>query len=210
MNTRKTLKIALLGGTFDPVHNGHIFVAKHVRQVCSMDQVHLVTAGNPPHKLHQVTDAEVRHALVQAACEGEEGIVANRVELDRPGYTYTIDTIRHLKEVYAAGPFDVRISFITSAEYLDPENPHHIRKWKEADELLSLIDLIVTTRGQYGIEQTRQWAALHNLPSAQIIEIPTLPVTSYVVKTAMRAGQSIASLVPPRVATMLADMPHYH
>lgn len=209
MNTREILKVGLLGGTFDPVHNGHIFVAKHIRRACSLDQVHLVTAGNPPHKLHQVTDAEVRQALVEAACEGEDGIFANRIELDRPGYTYTIDTIRHLKEVYADSPFDVQLSFITSAEYLDPANPHHIRKWKEADELLTMIELIVTTRGQYTLEQTRLWAEHHNLPAAKVIEIPTLPVTSFVVKTAIRAGESILSLVPARVAQLIADMPHY-
>lgn len=201
----KKIRIALLGGTFDPVHNGHLHVARHLRKKLGFDEVHLVTAYKPPHKQSNVSDAGLRHDMVTLACQGEEnvGIVASSLEIDNH-YSFTIETVRHMlahPENYGAAAGDtLEISFITSAEYMDPDYAHNILHWKEAEELLSLIDLVVTTRGENGIERTTEWVERLGLKRASVHEIPPIPVTSWVVKKALGAGESIDALVPAQVA----------
>ena len=109
----KTTRIALLGGTFDPVHNGHIHVARYIRQKLGFDEVHLVTAYKPPHKQFNVSDARMRHAMVEAACRGEEGVFANSIELDNQ-YSYTIETVRHLLKHHPAENGPLELAFITN------------------------------------------------------------------------------------------------
>ncbi|MBK7839942.1 MAG: adenylyltransferase/cytidyltransferase family protein [Candidatus Obscuribacter sp.] len=95
----ETLHVGVLGGTFDPVHNGHIFVAEYVRTHLGLDRVYFVTAKLPPHKSHHMADAEVRHAMVEAAVKDKPHLVPCRLELDRAGTSYTVDTFRRLQGV---------------------------------------------------------------------------------------------------------------
>lgn len=202
----KKIRIALLGGTFDPVHNGHLHVARHLRQKLGFDEVHLVTAYKPPHKQSNVLDAGLRHDMVTLACQSEEGIVASSLEIDNH-YSYTIETVRHMlahpEQFGAAAGDTLEISFITSAEYMDPDYAHNILHWKDAAELLSLIDLVVTTRGENGAERTREWVQRLGLKRAIVEDIPPIPVTSGVVKKALGAGESIDGLVPAQVAGLI-------
>lgn len=199
----KNIRIALLGGTFDPVHNGHLYVARHLRQKLGFDEVHLVTAYKPPHKQSNVLDAVLRHEMVTLACQNEEGIVASSLEIDNH-YSYTIETVRHMlahpEQFGAAAEDTLEISFITSAEYMDPDYAHNILHWKDAAELLSLIDLVVTTRGENGAQRTREWVERLGLKRAFVEDIPPIPVTSGMVKKALGVTESIDGLVPAQVA----------
>lgn len=199
--------IGLLGGTFDPVHKGHLDVADFVAGELGMSHVKLVTAARPPHKLSGVLAAEARHEMVEAAVVGRAGLEACRLELDH-GISYTIDLVKHLIGQHPAGS-DIRYSFITSVEYLNPDNPSNLTTWKGVGELLSLIEMVVTTRGSMGVALAEKWAAQLKLPNIRIIEIPVIAVSSGVVKDALRSGASIDHLVPSGVAELIRERGHY-
>ncbi len=202
------IKIGLLGGTFDPVHNGHLYVAQFLRQKLNLDYVYMVTAGSPPHKVANVLGAEHRHHMVEAACEGVDGVVASSVELDN-GFSYTIDTVRHLLKNHPAGEDNIELTFITSSEYVDPDNRHHILTWKEAQELLSLVNLVVTPRGSQDAATTADWASALGLDSVHVVDLPPMHVTSLMVKTALREGRCLDDMVPAAVAQLIKSRGFY-
>ena len=97
----KPLRIGIFGGTFDPVHNVHLRMARAARDRAGLDRVLFVVAATPPHKRGDVVaSAEDRLAMVRAAIAGEDGFEASRIEMDRPGPSYTVDTVRALAETH--------------------------------------------------------------------------------------------------------------
>jgi nicotinate-nucleotide adenylyltransferase len=137
-------RLGLLGGTFDPPHVGHVAAAVRARQALSLDRVLLVVANDPWQKspLRDVTDAADRLALVEAAAEGVEGIEASRIELDRGGPSYTIDTVEQLlAEAEAAGAPAPEISVIVGADIVPT-----LGTWHRAADLARLVTLVVVAR----------------------------------------------------------------
>jgi nicotinate-nucleotide adenylyltransferase len=196
--------VGILGGTFDIVHNGHLIVAKFVANALGLDKVLFVTAGKPPHKLSNVLDSEVRHELVEAALEGSPGLEASRIELDLPGLSYTYRTVAQLKAMLSAqAGSEVAISFIVSAEYLDPTNPSNVTQWEEASALLRAVQLVVVPRGAYTAELARQWAHELKLPAVRVLDQPVSNLSGGIVRDAIKQGLSIDGLVPPRVAELV-------
>ncbi len=200
--------IGILGGTFDPVTEGHLYIARTVGRMLGLDKVLLVTAGNPPHKLRDVLDAELRHEMVEVAVHGNVGIEASRLELDH-GVSYTIDAVKALRRILPAGGRNTRISFITSAEYLNPENPSNFRTWKGVDELITMIDLVVTPRGWMTAKVAADWAKMLGLNNVKIVDAPPMPVSSGMVKSALREGQTIDHMVPRAVAELIKTHGYY-
>jgi nicotinate-nucleotide adenylyltransferase len=196
--------VGILGGTFDIVHNGHLEVAKFVAKAIGLDKVLFVTAGTPPHKQSKVLDSEVRHELVETAVEGCEGLEASRIELDLPGLSYTHRTIAQLKAMlFSQAGCDVAISFILSAEYLDPANPSNVTLWEEASAFLSEVQLAVVPRGKYTAELARQWANELNLTNVYIFDQPISNLSSGIVRDAIKQGLPIDGLVPAKVAELV-------
>ena len=95
-------RIGIYGGSFNPPHLGHIFAARKARQLLGLDKILLIPAAIPPHKAvaEGSPDGETRFALTQLAIAGETGMEVSRIELDRPGQSYTVDTLRELRESY--------------------------------------------------------------------------------------------------------------
>ncbi|MBS1992977.1 MAG: nicotinate (nicotinamide) nucleotide adenylyltransferase [Cyanobacteria bacterium SZAS LIN-3] len=194
--------VGILGGTFDIVHNGHLEVAQVVANVVGLDKVLFVTAGEPPHKLQTgVTASEIRHELVESAVAGLPGLEASRIELDLPGVSYTYRTVAELKAMLSAQVgAEVKISFILSAEYLNPANPSNVTLWEEAQAFLSMVQLVVVPRFGYSAEQARAWARELNLTNVHILEQPVSELSSGVVREALKQGLPIDSMVPALVA----------
>ncbi|MBS1994993.1 MAG: nicotinate (nicotinamide) nucleotide adenylyltransferase [Cyanobacteria bacterium SZAS LIN-2] len=194
--------VGILGGTFDIVHNGHLEVAQVVANVVGLDKVLFVTAGEPPHKLQTgVTASEIRHELVESAVAGLPGLEASRIELDLPGVSYTYRTVAELKAMLSAQVgAEVKISFILSAEYLNPANPSNVTLWEEAQAFLSMVQLVVVPRFGYSAEQARAWARELNLTNVHILEQPVSELSSGVVRDALKQGLPIDSMVPALVA----------
>lgn len=191
----KVKRIAIMGGTFDPIHYGHLSAAEAVWEKYHLDRVIFVPSGTPPHKINiEVTSAEHRFKMVQMAVSSNPHFRASRIEIDRKGYTYTIDTIREIKAVFGD---KLDIYFITGADAL-----LEIMTWKKADELLKECSYIAVTRPGYIKKDLFDWIdILKKNYGADIsaMDVPAFAISSTDIRNRIRDGRSIKYLVPQSV-----------
>ena len=135
----QNLRLGIFGGTFDPVHLGHLQIAKIALKLASLDQVHFVTSVHPPHKSEK-THANFldRHAMVALAVKGQKHFVPSSIEADRPGKSYSIDTIHHFRRY--AGVQGKLFFIIGSDAFLE------ITSWKDYEQFPSLCNFLVFAR----------------------------------------------------------------
>lgn len=191
---RKYNKIAIMGGTFNPIHNGHLVAAEAVRQQLGIDRVIFIPAGKPPHKDIKPMFNEHRYLMTVLATVTNPHFEVSRIEIDRAGMTYTIDTITELKT--RCKP-DCKIYFITGADAIN-----EILKWKSPEELLSMCEFVAVTRPGYNkIELQDTVSNLKDNYKGKItfLEIPALSISSTDIRHRVLAGQTIKYLVPPSV-----------
>ena len=135
----RTYRLGIMGGTFDPIHYGHLVTAEQAREALGLDLVLFMPAGSPAFKLDQeVSSPEDRYAMTVLATAANEAFYTSRLEIDREGVTYTVDTLTYLREQY---PSNVHLYFITGADaILD------IVSWRDAGQIAELATLIAATR----------------------------------------------------------------
>ena len=175
-----------MGGTFDPIHHGHLVAASEVADVFSLDQVLFVPTGEPVFKQdREVTPAEHRYLMTVIATASNPRFNVSRVDIDRPGLTYTIDTLRDVHAEHA----DAELFFITGADVL-PE----ILTWKDVDELWSLAHFIGVNRPGHHLDDS-------GLPSdgVSLMEVPAMAISSTDCRQRVRAGMPVWYLVPDGV-----------
>ena len=132
------MRLGVMGGTFDPVHHGHLVAASEVQSLFSLDEVAFVPSGQPWQKAGKlVSPAEHRYLMTVIATASNPHFWVSRVDIDRPGPTYTIDTLRDLSVQHP----DAELFFITGADALE-----QILSWKDADELFGLAHFVGVTR----------------------------------------------------------------
>lgn len=201
------MEIGIYGGKFDPPHMGHMLCAEMTRDHFHLDKVLFVTSANPPHKKTGVTDARLRHTMVEAACAPNCYFEACDVELRREGPSYTLDTVRALREKYGAG---VGLNLLISSEYLDPEYSWNIGNWNHAEELLGLVRLLVFVREGHTKEMSREWGTLliSKFANARVEHLdfcPTPPVSSTLLRDRVSKGLSIWYMVLPEVWQIIRE-----
>ena len=185
-------RLGLLGGTFDPVHRGHLAAAVAVRDALGLDVVLLMVANEPWQKegTRPITPAEDRFAMVDAAARGVDGVEASRLELDRGGVTYTIDTVEHL---LASEPGTT--VFLVVGEDVAP----NLDTWHRSGELARMVQLVVVTRpGSAPAPVPAGWHA---------VEVPMAPVpeSSSEIRARIAAGVPVAGAVPDPVVRYIED-----
>ncbi len=192
---RDCKSIAIMGGTFDPIHHGHLVTAEAVRHRFKVDKVIFMPAGQPAHKTDkQVTHHEHRYLMTVLATMRNENFEVSRIEIERPGVTYTIDTIEELKKICRP---DVRLYFITGADAI-----HQIMTWKESERLLGMCDFVAVTRPGYDKSKLfRDIGAIREkFPSrVHYMEVPALAISSSDIRARVRRGEPIKYLVPQEV-----------
>lgn len=193
--TGKVRRIALMGGTFDPIHYGHLVTAESVREKFGFDTVMFIPSGNPPHKRRISVSSPVhRYNMVQMAVASNRYFTVSRVEIDREGSTYTIDTIRELKSLLRN---DADIYFITGADAI-----LEVLTWKDPNELLSMCKFIAVTRPGYDkgalIQKVQELKALYNC-DITIMDVPSFDISSSDIRQKVARCQSIKYLVPENV-----------
>jgi nicotinate-nucleotide adenylyltransferase len=181
-----------LGGTFDPVHNGHIAAARQLQGVADLDQVWLMPNAMPPHRTAApVAPAEDRMRMVELASAGHDGLVPSRTEVDRGGVSYTIDTVRQLARTYPRQRF---VFLIGSDAAL------HIRGWRDADALLGEGSFVIFNRPETVLAPP----TLHELGFApartRIVHVDTPAIAAHQVRDRLARGAPIDDLVPAAVA----------
>ena len=185
-------RIGVMGGTFDPVHHGHLVAASEVAHDFTLDEVIFVPTGEPYQKDHrQVSPAEDRYLMTVIATASNPKFSVSRVDIDRPGPTYTIDTLRDLHA--AAAPED-ELFFITGADALA-----EILTWHDADELFTLAHFVGCTRPGHQLSEA-------GLPDGKVslVEIPALAISSTECRARVASGQPVWYLVPDGVVQYIA------
>ena len=194
-NFKNCKSIAIMGGTFDPIHYGHLVTAEAVRHRFQVDKVVFIPTGKPAHKTDKaVTHNEHRYLMAVLATMRNENFEVSRIEIDRPGVTYTIDTIEQLKKLCRP---DVRLYFITGADAI-----HRIMSWKESERLLSLCDFVAVTRPGYQKNQMfEEIGEIQDKYASRIhyMEVPALAISSSDIRSRAQRGMPIQYLLPQEV-----------
>jgi nicotinate-nucleotide adenylyltransferase len=202
------MRLGLLGGTFDPVHFGHLDVAEAARRAVGLDQVWLVPSRLPPHRTPPTASTAHRFAMVSLAVQGREGLLASDIETETPGPSYTTETLDRLQ---ARGVDLASVFFILGADAF-----RDITVWKDYPRVLDRCHFVVVSRPGHTAPALR--AALPAVaprmvscpcevpsqPSILLVDVPTSPVSSTDVRRARLGGQPLDGLLPAPVAAHIA------
>jgi nicotinate-nucleotide adenylyltransferase len=189
-------RIGIMGGTFDPVHHGHLVAASEVQARFDLDEVIFVPTCQPWQKSHrEVSAAEDRYLMTVIATASNPRFSVSRVDIDRGGTTYTIDTLRDLR---SARP-QADLFFITGADALE-----QILSWRQAEELFSLAHFVGVTRPGYKLGD-------EHLPSGSVslVDVPAMAISSTDCRVRVAAGQPVWYLVPDGVVQYISKRDLY-
>jgi nicotinate-nucleotide adenylyltransferase len=184
-----TLRLGVMGGTFDPIHNGHLVAASEVAAVLNLDEVLFVPTGEPWQK-SDVTPTSDRYLMTEIATAANPRFKVSTIDIDRNGPTYTVDTLRDLKSLHP----EADLFFITGADAISS-----ITDWKDAGELWGLAKFVAVTRPGHKLD----------LPQApegaiQVLEIPALAISSTDIRERVSNGKPIWYLVPDGIVQFIA------
>jgi len=196
-------RVGILGGTFDPVHYGHLVIAEEVREALALDRVLFVPAAIPPHKLGlSITAAQDRAAMVELAVAGNAAFRVSRVELEREGPSYTADTLAALADDAARQKVARELYFILSTEALAA-----LPTWHDPARILSLCNLAVVPRPGTPMPSAPELEERFGAAAGRIFPVQTVPLahSASAVRARVAAGQSIRYLVPPAVEQYIRD-----
>ncbi|HEX4840545.1 MAG TPA: nicotinate-nucleotide adenylyltransferase [bacterium] len=193
-------RVGVMGGTFDPIHYGHLVTAEEARVHFELSQVLFVPNRYPPHKdLDGVSAPEHRYHMTLLATATNPDFAVSRLEVDRPGPSYSIDTIRELRQVYQADA----LFYITGADAI----LQVVRgAWEGSAELLTLCQFIAASRPGFPIDvhDLRRFNVTgQQLSNIHVIEIPALAISSTDIRRRVTAGLPIRYLVPEPVETYI-------
>ena len=192
-------RIGVMGGTFDPIHHGHLVAASEVQAYFDLDEVIFVPTGQPWQKSdRKVSPPEDRYLMTVIATASNPRFSVSRVDIDRPGPTYTIDTLRDLSRLYP----DAELFFITGADALA-----QILTWRDVDEMFKLAQFVGCTRpGTEGLE-----LPLDQLPMDRItlLEVPALAISSTECRARVAKGNPTWYLVPDGIVQYIAKRELY-
>lgn len=193
-------KIAIMGGTFDPIHHGHLASAETVRAEFGFDKIIFIPSGIPPHKdAKHVTDCERRYLMTSNAIASNDFFDISRIEIEREGNTYTIDTVKEIKQQYSHS--NTELYFITGADAV-----LEILTWYNAEELLQICSFIAITRPGYQNQKlSEQVEYLRREKKANIffLEVPALAISSTDIRDRVQHGKPIKYLVPDSVENFI-------
>jgi nicotinate-nucleotide adenylyltransferase len=190
-----------MGGTFDPIHYGHLVTAEEALGQFDLDEVVFVPTGLPWMKTHNhVSPAEDRYLMVVIATASNPRFSVSRIEIDREGPTYTVDTLRAIKEERADDP---ELFFVTGADAM-----LEIFAWKDADDVLELAHFIAATRPGYDIPAFEQEAPSRH-PHVNVMTVPALAISSTDIRLRVREGRPIRYLLPEGVKSYVEKLGLY-
>lgn len=187
-------RIGVMGGTFDPIHNGHLVAGSEVADRFNLDEVLFVPTGDPWQKANRrVSDSEDRYLMTVIATASNPQFSVSRVDIDRQGPTYTIDTLKDLREIYPTE----ELYFITGADALSS-----IMSWHDWDQMFELAEFIGVTRPGYELREDM-------LPSehqerVHLVEIPAMAISSTDCRERAGQGRPVWYLVPDGVVQYIA------
>ncbi|WP_293770450.1 nicotinate-nucleotide adenylyltransferase [uncultured Corynebacterium sp.] len=187
-------RIGIMGGTFDPIHNGHLVAASEVAHRFDLDQVIFVPTGQPWQKAEKkVTAAEHRYIMTTIATASNPRFRVSRVDIDRSGPTYTIDTLRDIASLFPGA----QLYFITGADALAG-----IMSWRDWDAMLDMAHFVGVTRPGY--ELTKDMVPADAQEAIDLVEIPAMAISSTDCRARAQEGAPVWYLVPDGVVQYMA------
>ena len=197
--------IGIMGGTFDPIHNGHLMLGEQAYKEYQLDEVWFMPSGHPPHKKNQnITDPNIRLTMTQLAIEGKTGLVSSDFEVRRNGSTYTAQTLRLLRKAYPQHQY----FFIIGADSL-----YEIENWYEPDQVLSQA-VILAARREYedarlSMEQQIAYLSTRYKADIRILHCKEMEISSAMLRERIAGGLSVSEYVPSKVLTYIKDQGLY-
>jgi nicotinate-nucleotide adenylyltransferase len=212
------IRLGLLGGSFDPVHNGHLAIARQTREALGLDQILFVPTSHPPHKPNgSLAPAQDRYEMVRLAISSDPTLAISDVEINRPGKSYSIDTIRLLQQTYGA---HTQLFFLIGLDaFLD------FPSWREPQTLLTLCRFVVLSRPGLSFRSLStvpllppiSVSSLMDLDAGRIfrieaplgtqgltcLKLPPSPISASDIRSRIRQGHPVVNLLPPSVESYI-------
>lgn len=173
--------IGILGGTFDPPHNGHLMIADEVRYACQLDEIWFIPTNEPPHKQQAMSNNDYRIAMLEKALSQTPYFKLNTIEMERSGKSYTIDTIKLLQKRHPNTSF----YFIIGADMVE-----YLPNWYKIDELMKLVQFVGVKRPHYSMQT--------EYPIMEV-EVPALDISSGNIKKRIKNDQPFKFFMPDKV-----------
>ncbi len=179
--------VGIMGGSFDPIHLGHLVTAEQARADLGLDEVVFVPAGSQPQKPQHTTPSELRYLMTVLATAANPAFSVSRLEIDREGPTYTVDTLRSMRQ---SRPND-QLFFITGADAI-----LNILTWKDAKECLELAEFVAATRPGYDLHRLESEGLREHV---RILDVPALAISSSDVRKRFADDRPVRYLIPLEV-----------
>jgi len=195
-------RIGLLGGTFDPIHLGHLLLAVHSYEELDLDRVIFIPARLPPHKTQPIVGPDDRLQMVRLAVGADDRFLVCDCELTRAEPSYTIDTVRQFQQSLGA---DTHLSWLIGSDMLVD-----LAAWHEVGELVDMVDIIVVSRAgqpQPNFSSLRPILTIEqiNRIRAHAIEVPLIDISSTMIRERIAQGLSVRYFLPEPVARFISD-----
>ncbi len=175
-------KIGILGGTFNPIHFGHLILAEEVREALKLDKVIFVPTNLPPHKHNNILEGKYRYDMIKLAIADNKYFDVSDVETKRGGVSFTIDTLRLLRSRYKK----TQLFFISGSDVLK-----YLPKWKDVDKILKIAKFVVANRPGYSLKKIPR--------KITTLEIRPLAISAYEIRKLIKKKRSIRYFVPKEV-----------
>ena len=191
-------KIGILGGTFNPIHLAHLYIAYEAKEQLNLDKIIFMPAGSPPHKKDkEITEASLRYIMVSKAIEGYNGFEISSYEIEKQGDSYTYETLKHFKDN------NNELFFITGADCLID-----IEKWKCPDEIFRLAKLVVFTRAGYDKDilllQKNKIQEKYNT-EIKFLDIIDLEISSSMIRKRLKEGKRVDFFLSKEVLKFIEE-----
>ncbi len=199
----KDRAVGIMGGTFDPIHFGHLVIAEGARVQFNLDEILFVPSGSPPHKEREsISPAAQRYRMTVLATQDNPHFHVSRLEVDRPGPSYAVDTVRTLRDLYTK---ETDLYFITGADAI-----LQILSWKDVGDMISMCKLVAATRPGYsldGLEEIILKVRKEHKEDFNVfcIEVPALMISSTDIRNRVRNGLPIKYLLPDEVERYIIE-----
>jgi nicotinate-nucleotide adenylyltransferase len=181
-------KVGILGGTFDPPHYGHLLIANEVISELNLDEIWFMPNQEPPHKKKSNSiENEDRLQMLELATEGNDLFKIEKIELQRSGPSFTVDTMRILNDHYKNHQF----FFIIGADMIE-----YLPKWNRIDELMELVQFVGVERPQYSVETT--YPIIY-------VDVPVFDVSSSMIRERLKKGKTVRYLLPDSVIDFIEE-----
>ncbi|MCE5314905.1 MAG: nicotinate-nucleotide adenylyltransferase [Armatimonadota bacterium] len=185
-------RLGIMGGTFDPVHVGHLILAEQARERFGLDKVLFITAADPPHKTgNEITPVACRHEMACLAVENNERFECSTIEIERGGPSYTIDTLRQLREIYSDG---VELYLLAGAD-----EAATFMTWRDPYGIQEMARVVVANRCGQDVADVLRLLPEDFARNVELLQMPGVDISSTDLRERVRSGRSIKYFVPESV-----------